>query len=172
MTDVSCCSPNDIEFSGERKRVRCNERGHVRVERGITPLEPLEGRTAKVAMLGLRMLRRATVLAALLAMITLLLAWAPFLFFSRMDIVVRHFDGPNYLVVAKTFYVPPRSPLPAYALTPWYFAVHPLSIPSFFVSARFSEAGRPASFSRRDSWPSLRRRRSHSMRTRRFRRSL
>jgi hypothetical protein len=76
-------------------------------------------------MLGLRMLRRATVLAALLAMITLLLAWAPFLFFSRMDIVVRHFDGPNYLVVAKTFYVPPRSPLPAYALTPWYFAVHP-----------------------------------------------
>src|ERR1035437_9402217 len=73
-------------------------------------------------MLGLRVLRRAPVLAALLAVIALLLAWAPFL--SRMDLVVRHFDGPNYLVVAKTFYVPPRTPLPAYALMPWYFAVH------------------------------------------------
>ena len=74
-------------------------------------------------MLGLRVLRRAPVLATLLAVIALLLAWAPFL--SRMDLVVRHFDGPNYLVVAKTFYVPTKeNPLPGYALSPSYFAMH------------------------------------------------
>ena len=74
-------------------------------------------------MPGLSVTRRAAVLAALLAVIALLLAWAPFL--SRMDLVMRHFDGPNYLVVAKTFYVPTtENPLPGYALSPSYFAVH------------------------------------------------
>src|SRR5450759_5401838 len=74
-------------------------------------------------MLGLSVSRRSPVLAALLAVIALLLACAPFL--SRMDLVVRHFDGPNYLVVAKTFYVlTVENPLPGYALTPSYFAAH------------------------------------------------
>jgi len=74
-------------------------------------------------MLGLCVSRRAPLLAALLAALALALAWGPFL--SRMDVVVRHFDGPNYLVVAKTLYVPTAvNPLPGYALTPSYFAVH------------------------------------------------
>lgn len=74
-------------------------------------------------MLGLRVSRRMTLLATLLAALALALAWAPF--FSRMDVVVRHFDGPNYLVVAKTFYVPTaQNPLPGYALTPSYFTMH------------------------------------------------
>ncbi|MCM3876814.1 MAG: hypothetical protein NEA02_10385 [Thermoanaerobaculia bacterium] len=69
------------------------------------------------------MLRRAPVLAALLAVIALLLAWGPFL--SSMDVVVRHFDCPNYLVVAKTLYVPTAvNPMPGYAQTPVYFAAH------------------------------------------------
>src|SRR6202795_3041857 len=75
-------------------------------------------------MLGLRVSRRTPLLAGLLAAIALVIAWGPFL--SRMDIVVRHFDGPNYLVVAKTLYVPTdRNPLPGYALAPSYFSVHP-----------------------------------------------
>lgn len=70
------------------------------------------------------MFRRAPVLAVLLALIALVIAWGPFL--SRMDVVVRHFDGPNYLVVAKTLYVPTeQNPLPGYALAPSYFTVHP-----------------------------------------------
>jgi hypothetical protein len=74
-------------------------------------------------MLGLCVSRRAPVLAALLAVIALVVAWGPFL--SRMDVVVRHFDGPNYLVVAKAFYVPSvENPLPGYALSPSYFAMH------------------------------------------------
>ena len=74
-------------------------------------------------MLGLCVSRRTPILAALLAAFALVLAWGPFL--SRMDVVVRHFDGPNYLVVAKTLYVPTvENPLPGYALTPSYFAAH------------------------------------------------
>lgn len=68
--------------------------------------------------------RRAVGLALLLSAAALLVAWAPFL--SRLDVVVRHFDAPNYLVVARTLYVPtPVNPLPGYALSPKYFAVHP-----------------------------------------------
>ena len=75
-------------------------------------------------MLGSIVSRRIPLLAALLALLALLAAWGPFL--SRMDVVVRHFDGPNYLVVAKTLYVPTaKNPLPGYALTPSYFAAHP-----------------------------------------------
>jgi len=74
-------------------------------------------------MLGLCVSRRASLLATLLALLALLAAWGPF--FSRMDLVVRHFDGPNYLVVAKTLYVPSAvNPLPGYALRPSYFAAH------------------------------------------------
>ena len=74
-------------------------------------------------MLGLCVSRRASLLATLLALLALLAAWGPF--FSRMDLVVRHFDGPNYLVVAKTLYVPTAvNPLPGYALAPSYFAAH------------------------------------------------
>ena len=74
-------------------------------------------------MLGLRVSRRTPLLAALLAALALALAWGPF--FSGMDVIVRHFDGPNYLVVAKTLYVPSAvNPLPGYALRPSYFAAH------------------------------------------------
>jgi hypothetical protein len=45
---------------------------------------------------------------------------------NRMDLLLRHFDAPNYLVVAKTLYVPTQAnPLPGYALDPKYFTVHP-----------------------------------------------
>src|ERR1022692_4125898 len=74
-------------------------------------------------MLGSYVSRHTPLLAALLAVFALVLAWGPFL--SRMDVVVRHFDGPNYLVVAKAFYVPSAAnPLPGYALSPSYFAMH------------------------------------------------
>jgi hypothetical protein len=69
-------------------------------------------------------MRKAVGIAMVLAAGALVLAWAPFL--SRRDLLVRHFDGPDYLVVAKTLYVPTReNPLPGYALSPKYFAVHP-----------------------------------------------
>ncbi len=74
-------------------------------------------------MLGSHVSRRAPLFAALLAVIALVIAWGPFL--SRMDVIVRHFDGPNYLVVAKALYTPTaENPLPGYALTPSYFAMH------------------------------------------------
>src|SRR5664280_1289687 len=74
-------------------------------------------------MVGSYVSRRTSLLAALLAVFALVLAWGPFL--SRMDVVVRHFDGPNYLVVAKALYVPTvQNPLPGYALTPSYFTAH------------------------------------------------
>ena len=74
-------------------------------------------------MLGLCVSRRIPLLAGLLAAIALVIAWGPFL--SHMDVIVRHFDGPNYLVVAKTLYVPTAvNPLPGYALRPSYFAAH------------------------------------------------
>ncbi len=74
-------------------------------------------------MLGSYVSRRPLLLAALLATLALAAAWGPFL--SNMDVVVRHFDGPNYLVVAKTLYVPTtQNPLPGYALTPSYFTAH------------------------------------------------
>jgi hypothetical protein len=44
---------------------------------------------------------------------------------DRTNLLVRHFDAPNYLVVAKTLYVPTTSnPLPGYALGPKYFTAH------------------------------------------------
>ena len=68
-------------------------------------------------------LRRATGLAALLAAAALVAAWAPVS--NRLDLLVRHFDAPNYLVVAKTFYAPmATNPLPGYALSPKYFTAH------------------------------------------------
>jgi hypothetical protein len=51
-----------------------------------------------------------------------------------MDIVVRHFDGPNYLVVAKTLYRPTEvNPLPGYISSPRYFAVH---LPAYPLAVR------------------------------------
>jgi hypothetical protein len=68
-------------------------------------------------------LRRAVGLAVLLAAAALAAAWAPIP--GRLDLLVRHFDAPNYLVVAKTFYVPTQAnPLPGYALGPKYFTMH------------------------------------------------
>ncbi len=58
-----------------------------------------------------------------LAAAALALAWLPFP--NRLELLVRHFDAPNYLVVAKTLYVPTEAnPLPGYVLAPKYFAAH------------------------------------------------
>lgn len=75
--------------------------------------------------------RRPVLVAAALAAVTLLLVWLPFL--SRPEILTRHFDGPNFMVVAKTFYVPTEvNPSPGYVSTPlfwaWYLPVYPLTI--------------------------------------------
>ena len=67
--------------------------------------------------------RRAAVVAVLLAAAALAAAWAPVP--NRLELLVRHFDAPNYLVVAKTFYVPTDvNPLPGYVRAPKYFAAH------------------------------------------------
>jgi hypothetical protein len=75
--------------------------------------------------------RRSVLVAAALAAGTLLLVWLPF--FSRPELLTRHFDGPNFMVVAKTFYVPTEvNPSPGYVATPlfwaWYLPVYPLTI--------------------------------------------
>jgi hypothetical protein len=81
-------------------------------------------------------LRRATGLAALLAAGALAAAWAPFP--ARLDLLVRHFDAPNYLVVAKTFYVPTQTnPLPGYALGPKYFTTHTPLFPAVIRACSF-----------------------------------
>ena len=68
-------------------------------------------------------LRRAAGLAALLALAAIAAAWAPLP--NRLDLLVRHFDAPDYLVVAKTLYVPTaENPLPGYVLGPKYFTAH------------------------------------------------
>jgi hypothetical protein len=68
-------------------------------------------------------MRRAVAVAVLLAGVALVAAWAPVS--GRLELLVRHFDAPNYLVVAKTFYVPTETnPLPGYVLHPKYFATH------------------------------------------------
>lgn len=68
-------------------------------------------------------LRRAAGLAALLAAAALVAAWAPIS--GRLELLVRHFDAPNYLVVAKSLYVPTDvNPLPGYVLGPKYFTTH------------------------------------------------
>lgn len=75
---------------------------------------------------------RRLALAALLGLAAQLLVWLPFA--GRMDVVVRHFDGPNYLVVAKTLYRPTEvNPLPGYIATPRYFAVH---LPAYPLAVR------------------------------------
>lgn len=67
---------------------------------------------------------RELVLAAALALLAQLLVSLPSLL-GEADVLVRHFDGPNYLVVAKTLYRPTaESPLPGYIFSPRYFAVH------------------------------------------------
>ncbi len=67
--------------------------------------------------------RRAVGVSVLLAAAAFAAAWAPF--GNRLELLVRHFDAPNYLVVAKTFYVPTAvNPLPGYVLGPQYFTAH------------------------------------------------
>ena len=47
---------------------------------------------------------------------------------------MRHFDGPNYLVVAKTLYRPTAvNPMPGYIGSPSYFAVH---LPAYPLAVR------------------------------------
>jgi hypothetical protein len=75
--------------------------------------------------------RHSALVAAALAVAVLLLVWLPFL--SRPDLLTRHFDGPNFMVVAKTLYVPTEvNPSPGYVSTPlfwaWYLPVYPLTI--------------------------------------------
>ncbi len=82
-------------------------------------------------------LRRAVGLAVLLAAAALAVAWAPMR--NRMDLLVRHFDAPNYLVVAKSLYVPTDvNPLPGYVLGPKYFTMH---TPLFPVVIRVCSLG-------------------------------
>ena len=51
------------------------------------------------------------------------LVYLPFL--SRMSVVYRFWDGPNYLTVARTLYdVRPDNPLLAYVYKPTYFLTH------------------------------------------------
>ncbi len=64
-----------------------------------------------------------------------LLVYLPFLASGSMDYVFRHWDGPNYALVAKSLYtIPHNHPLSAYT-SPEYFAAHlpvyPLSIRLF-----------------------------------------
>lgn len=67
--------------------------------------------------------RRALLWACLAAVLAQALVTAPFV--RQIDTLVRHWDGPNYLVVAKTFYVPTaESPLPGHVGSARYFAVH------------------------------------------------
>ena len=75
---------------------------------------------------------RHLVLAALLGLAAQLLVWLPFA--GRPDVLVRHFDGPNYLVVAKTLYRPTAvNPMPGYIGNPSYFAVH---LPAYPLAVR------------------------------------
>ena len=68
-------------------------------------------------------------LAALAGLGVTLVVWLPFV--SRPDLFLRHFDGPVYMVVAKTFYRPTAvNPLPGYVLQPAYFAVVPPLFPA------------------------------------------
>ena len=75
---------------------------------------------------------RHLVLAALFGLAAQLLVWLPFA--GRSDVLVRHFDGPNYLVVAKTLYRPTAvNPMPGYIGSPSYFAVH---LPAYPLAVR------------------------------------
>lgn len=79
---------------------------------------------------------RAAALGAALGALALLLCWGPFL--GERELLARHFDGPNYLVVAKTLYRPTAaSPLPGYVSSPGYFAVH---LPVYPLVVRASAA--------------------------------
>jgi hypothetical protein len=86
---------------------------------------------------------RELVLAAALALLAQLLVSLPSLL-GEADVLVRHFDGPSYLVIAKTFYRPTTvNPLPGYISTPLYFAGH-LPFYPVFVRAAAVFAGYPA----------------------------
>ena len=100
-------------------RVRRVRRGASRASRDVS----LPALSATGALEGRDGLRRAVGVALGLSCAALFLSWAPFL--AQRDVVVRHFDAPNYLVVAKTLYVPTETnPLPGYVLHPKYFAMH------------------------------------------------
>jgi len=86
---------------------------------------------------------RALVLAAVLALLAQLLVSLPSLL-GEADVLVRHFDGPHYLVVAKSLYRPTaESPLPGYIFSARYFAVH-LPLYPLAVRAMAPVAGYPA----------------------------
>ena len=66
---------------------------------------------------------RKLLLAGLLGLLAQAFVCLPFV--EAPDLLVRHFDGPNYMVVAKTFYTPTEvNPMPGYIGTPRYYAVH------------------------------------------------
>jgi hypothetical protein len=63
------------------------------------------------------------VTAALAMLASTLLVWAPF--WSRLDVLYRHWDGPHYVYLARTLYVVPADhPFVLYDLTPAYYATH------------------------------------------------
>ncbi len=88
-------------------------------------------------------LRRSLAAAAALAVLAQLLVSLPSLL-GDASVLVRHFDGPNYAVVAKTLYRPTETnPMPGYVTTPRYFAVH-LPLYPLAVRAAAALAGYPA----------------------------
>jgi hypothetical protein len=88
--------------------------------------------------------RRTLLLAAGLALLAQLAVSLPFLFGGDPSVLARHFDGPNYMAVAKTLYRPTSaSPLPGYVTSPRYFAAH-LPLYPLAVRAAAAFAGYPA----------------------------
>ena len=82
-------------------------------------------------------LARSLGAAAALAVLAQLAVSLPSLL-GDASALVRHFDGPNYLVVAKTLYRPTdTNPLPGYVTTPQYFAVH---LPLYPLAVRVAAA--------------------------------
>lgn len=60
----------------------------------------------------------------LIALLSSLALYLPF-YFKDPTILMRHWDGPNYMYVAKTLYnIPESHPFTAYDLPPRYFACH------------------------------------------------
>ena len=81
-------------------------------------------------------------IAALVACGVCFFVWMPFM--GRLDLFTRHFDGPCYMVVAKTFYRPTAvNPLPGDIVQPAYFTIH---FPVFPAGIRAFAAASAAAF--------------------------
>ena len=64
------------------------------------------------------------IILSVIAVLSTLIVYIPFLMDGTMDYVYRYWDGPNYVYLAKSLYnIPVDHPLSAYT-TPQYFAAH------------------------------------------------